>query len=512
MFSAAVCKSDEDLPNRPVRSRHWSYHLPKKPLALCPDIANVAIAPCVIVMVGLPARGKTYMAKKLTRYLNWIGIDTRVFNVGEYRRRATEKYRNHDFFRPDNLEAMDIREKCAADALLDLCNWLRSGGQVAVFDATNTSRTRRHMIYDICTIDNSYKTFFVESVCTDPNIIEANIKEVKITSPDYMEMDKERAVEDFKKRIAHYESIYEPLDEDIDKELSFIKIFNQGEKYLVNRVHGHVQSRVVYYLMNIHVLPKTIYLTRHGETEMNLLGRIGGDGNLSERGRQFAAALGKYVEKENIPHLRVWTSLLKRTIQTAEYIDAPKEHWKALNEIDAGVCDGLTYKEIQEQYPEEFAQRDQDKYHYRYNGGESYQDLVARLEPVIMELERQENVMVICHQAVSRCLLAYFLDKEHDELPYLEVPLHTIIKLHPVAYGCLVENISLKIDAVSTHRARVTPSIPPSHEEHKLQRKSMSDREDYLCQKTGNMCRHFDEGLSLHREGECHNTADGPLQ
>lgn len=41
----------------------------------------------------------------------------------------------------------------------------------------------------------------------------------------------------------------------------------------------------------------------------------------------------------------------------------------------------------------------------------SYEDLVQRLEPVIMELERQENVLVICHQAVMRCLLAYFLDK-----------------------------------------------------------------------------------------------------
>jgi len=38
---------------------------------------DVTVAPSVIVMVGLPARGKTYMAKKLTRYLNWIGIDTR---------------------------------------------------------------------------------------------------------------------------------------------------------------------------------------------------------------------------------------------------------------------------------------------------------------------------------------------------------------------------------------------------------------------------------------------------
>lgn len=36
---------------------------------------------------------------------------------------------------------------------------------------------------------------------------------------------------------------------------------------------------------------------------------------------------------------------------------------------------------------------------------------MQRVEPVIMELERQENVLVICHQAVMRCLLAYFLDK-----------------------------------------------------------------------------------------------------
>lgn len=47
---------------------------------------------------------------------------------------------------------------------------------------------------------------------------------------------------------------------------------------------------------------------------------------------------------------------------------------------------------------------------------QSYQDLVQRLEPVIMELERQENVLVICHQAVMRCLLAYFLDKSAGEL------------------------------------------------------------------------------------------------
>lgn len=103
----------------------------------------------------------------------------------------------------------------------------------------------------------------------------------------------------------------------------------------------------------------------------------------------------------------------------------------------------MMYEEIQEHYPLEFALRDQDKYRYRYPKGEvrvsffqkshgfvcvccfdivcvfdlslvlrqSYEDLVQRLEPVMMELERQENVLVICHQAVMRCFLAYFLDK-----------------------------------------------------------------------------------------------------
>lgn len=71
----------------------------------------------------------------------------------------------------------------------------------------------------------------------------------------------------------------------------------------------------------------------------------------------------------------------------------------------------MTYEEIQEKFPEDFSARDQAKFTYRYPRGESYEDLVARLEPVIMELERQGNVLVVSHQAILRCLLAYFLDK-----------------------------------------------------------------------------------------------------
>jgi len=87
-------------------------------------------------MVGLPARGKTYISKKLSRYLNWIGINTKVFNLGEYRRQATDEYRSHEFFRPDNEKAMEIRAACAKLALDDVCRYLEKDGEVAVFDAT----------------------------------------------------------------------------------------------------------------------------------------------------------------------------------------------------------------------------------------------------------------------------------------------------------------------------------------------------------------------------------------
>ena len=41
-----------------------------------------------------------------------------------------------------------------------------------------------------------------------------------------------------------------------------------------------------------------------------------------------------------------------------------------------------------------------------------------------------------------------------EELPYLHVPLHTIIKLKPTAYGCEVDYVKVPIDAVDTHRLR----------------------------------------------------------
>ena len=54
----------------------------------------------------------------------------------------------------------------------------------------------------------------------------------------------------------------------------------------------------------------------------------------------------------------------------------------------------MTYEDILRDMPEEFARRNADKFRYRYPRGESYEDLVARLEPVIMEMERQDSLLI----------------------------------------------------------------------------------------------------------------------
>lgn len=66
------------------------------------------------------------------------------------------------------------------------------------------------------------------------------------------------------------------------------------------------------------------------------MGRIGGDADLSVRGRTYAAALARYFnDEERLEGLRVWTSELKRTQQTAQGIKAPIEPVPYLNELYA---------------------------------------------------------------------------------------------------------------------------------------------------------------------------------
>ena len=398
--------------------------------------------PLVLVLVGLPARGKTYTGRKVARYLNWLGYRTRVFNVGEYRRTRLGAKQPHDFFDPGNPEGLVARRELALEALADMVEWVREGGQVAIYDATNSTRARRELLR-MCCEKVGLRIQYIENVCDDPTLIEQNILATKLGSPDYEGSDPDRAVSDFRARISHYEEAYEGVDDD---EGSYIRVIDAGRQVVASGVEGYLPARLVYFLMNLHLSLRPILMTRHGESLSNISERIGEDSELAPRGERYAASLSAYIHRDYPAEkdLVVWTSSLRRTIRTADRLEHPFTPWRALDEIDAGECDGMTYAEIESSMPEEFAARARDKLTYRYPRGESYQDVIHRLDPVVIEVERQRSpVLIVAHQAVLRALYAYFMNIAPSRCPRLPVPLHTLIRLTPHAYGCDEEHVLL---------------------------------------------------------------------
>lgn len=482
-------------------------------------IASVDVgSKLVIVMVGLPARGKSYITSKLTRYLNWIQHDCRVFNVGNTRRMDKDNVlgpatrplpdtntpsphtgrspvvkalsptsHSADFFNPENKASTELREKWAMDTLDNLLEWVVGGpGSVGILDATNSTKKRRLKVLKRIQekTNGELKVLFLESICSDPTILDTNIR-LKLSGPDYREMDPETALKDFVGRLKNYEKAYQTIDESEEEipGFQYVKMINVGKKLVSYNVQGFLASQTVYFLLNFNLCERQIWLTRHGESIDNLSGRIGGDSGLTKRGKSFSRTLsrflnyqrrefrkkqlerfssrlelrynefmgkaapgstikeGAFVHVPTEPNFCVWTSMLLRAVETGNAFNDLEYNVKAmrmLNELGGGKFDGLTYDEIQRKHPKEFDSRIKNKLTYRYPGvgGESYLDVLVRLRPVINEIERTtDHLLILSHRVVLRVLLGYFLNLDKSSIVELDVPLHTLycLELHP--YG-----------------------------------------------------------------------------
>lgn len=155
-----------------------------------------------------------------------------------------------------------------------------------------------------------------------------------------------------------------------------------------------------------------IYLVRHGESEANFSGRFCGITNveLSLKGREEAVKAGNNLKNYKIEF--VYSSPLKRAIDTAEIIcdrngiDLSEIMVEdCLIEVNFGLFENLTWDEIREQYREESENWILNKQKYKFPEGDSYADIIKRVSRFIEKIP--DNSLVVTHFGVIQSILLY---------------------------------------------------------------------------------------------------------
>ena len=165
-----------------------------------------------------------------------------------------------------------------------------------------------------------------------------------------------------------------------------------------------------------------IVLVRHGQTEFNREDRWQGSGSdapLNDAGREEALQLATVLLERYAGRVAaVYTSDLERARETArivadrlgvEVVVEP-----ALRELSHGRWEGLTHEEVVTRWPTEHAEYQADPYHVRRGGGDSYQDLEARVWPALERLAERhhgERIVAVSHGGPIRLALSRILHK-----------------------------------------------------------------------------------------------------
>ncbi len=377
-----------------------------------------------VVMVGLPARGKSTLARRICEALHDEGTEVAIFNNGETRRELMgAESTAADFFATDNVKGQETRQKIAELNMDKAKAFLMQGGAVAILDATNVGRERRRIILERLT---DHPVLFIECINEDNALLEVFV-ESKCQLAEFQNMPDRVALQSFYSRIAYYEERYTPVG-----------IGDVGERYWMrvdaaaNRIlqespcdgspHYSAIRDVV-----VSTWVRNLYLVRHGQTHFNLEGRIGGDPDLTDKGLTQAYALARHLKETHIPW--IFTSTRKRSYQMAAPLRKGRNHaHHALAEFDeiwAGTCENMLYEDIRNTMPHISQARHADKYNFTYPEGESYDMLRNRVRRGIQRalfLAGDAPLLIVGHQAVNRVVLSLFLHQRPEDIPYIYIP------------------------------------------------------------------------------------------
>jgi len=159
-----------------------------------------------------------------------------------------------------------------------------------------------------------------------------------------------------------------------------------------------------------------LLLVRHGATPLTAEDRFSGavGVDLSDEGRFQAQKLSERLTSEHI--CAVYASPLGRTQETARILAAPHglsvETRDGLREISHGHWEGLTRREVEQRFAQEYAAWDEDPFTFAPKDGESGVSVLSRALPVVREIvlaHAGETVLVVSHKATLRILLSSLL-------------------------------------------------------------------------------------------------------
>lgn len=154
-----------------------------------------------------------------------------------------------------------------------------------------------------------------------------------------------------------------------------------------------------------------IVFLRHGKTELNkkscYLGST--DDGLSEEGMEEIRAIKDKLKVFDFD--KVYTSPLKRAVQSCEILYKNYVIDNRVREINFGLFDGLTNLEVQNRYPREYSNWIEDYINYKIPNGESLKELFDRTEEFINDISsKYKRVLVVTHGGVIRCALSLAFD------------------------------------------------------------------------------------------------------
>lgn len=159
-----------------------------------------------------------------------------------------------------------------------------------------------------------------------------------------------------------------------------------------------------------------LLLVRHGATGLTAEDRFSGSVgvDLSEEGRWQAGKLAERLSSEKIE--AIYASPLSRTLETAAILAKPHhlsiQQRDGLREISHGHWEGLTRREVEERYGDEYRNWDADPFSFAPEGGESGVSVLARALPVLREIvvtHPGQTVLVVSHKATLRLILSSVL-------------------------------------------------------------------------------------------------------